>query len=505
MKHYLIAIYLCLFSFISFSEESKKITLTINDLKVIELPFVMEHYRPSNRGVIKVEPFSTKKLKIVGLKQGTCELEVSGGGLSKNFSISVVNNIRQVFNRLSNDLDNLPELDIAINHDYITIKGEVSNIRSWEHLQKVLPLYEGNCRNYAIFRPAPEIIINLKKLFSQSGFSVVNKKDGLPKPGDIVMQYSQNILTVSGEVFHPTDVERVNKILSTQDWLSLGNDKDSHKVKTIVNIKVVPTEIDVGIVYVALSKVEAEKIGSNAVSSILSFDLAAWYSTVTGSGGGRATFNTSLNGAINFFASNGVSRFKTAGHLTFISNDKDNKTATLHVGGTDSIRVQGNENGDLKDKNFGLTMKVGGGLISGNKVKLNLDLSRSDPVSAEGDVFRQKKADIKTSVICELNKTTVLGGLKDISESTSGPSGLAILRNTPVLNWFVSESSESKSDLQLLILVSPRLADNDVSIRVPPSLETKNTLDEASRSNEERVNEEKRHRGMLQWLNWFSW
>jgi type II secretory pathway component GspD/PulD (secretin) len=103
-----------------------------------------------------------------------------------------------------------------------------------------------------------------------------------------------------------------------------------------------------------------------------------------------------------------------------------------------------------------------------------------------------------------MNKTVVLGGLKDLVEGTS-KAGLPILRNTPILQWFVSESGNAQSDMQLLILISPRVQTNDTQIKIPPSALTANTLDQAEKTNKQRIDEEKRFHGFWFWLNWFCW
>ena len=69
-------------------------------------------------------------------------------------------------------------MDISINGNKVVLKGEVSSIEGWETLLKVLPGYGGNVVNLTIFRPAPEIMLSLKKLFEKSGFrSTEQRKD----------------------------------------------------------------------------------------------------------------------------------------------------------------------------------------------------------------------------------------------------------------------------------------------------------------------------------------
>jgi Flp pilus assembly secretin CpaC len=368
MKKTVLAFGLALWAGLCFAQETEKVSLGIGALKVVDLPFAMQNYRISSPDIIKLETFSEKQLRIIGQKQGTCELEVIGAGMTKRFSVTVVDSIRQVYDKLRVDLDTLPELDISINQDYIAIKGEISSIKNWEHLQKVLPMYEGVCKNYATFRPAPEMILNMKKLLEQSGY-VVSSTPIPTEPGQIGFQFAQNVITVTGTVYHPADLTTIKTLFSTQNWIATDGVAGDGKVRLITNLKVEPTMIDVGTVYVGVTKSEGEKLGSPN-NSFFGFNPTALYDIVTGKGSGSAVMSVGLNSMIQFMAESGVTRFKTAGHLTFISNNESKKEATFHNGGTMYIRVSGQNTGDLKEVQYGLQMKVSGGLTGGNKVTM---------------------------------------------------------------------------------------------------------------------------------------
>jgi len=503
MKIKLLAFGLVFCACMCVAQEAEKVSLGIGVLKVVDLPFAMQNYRLSSPDIIKLETFSEKQLRIIGQKQGTCELEVIGAGMTKRFSVTVVDSVRQVYDKLRVDLDTLPELDISINQDYIAIKGEISSIKNWEHLQKVLPMYTGVCKSYATFRPAPEMILNMKKLLEQSGY-VVSETPIPTEPGQVGFQFAQNVITVSGSVYHPTDLATIKTLFSTQNWISTEGTAGDGKVRLIMNLKVDPTMIDVGTVYVGITKSEGETLGSKN-NSFFGFNPSAFYDIVRGSGNGSAVMSVGLNSMIKFMADSGITRFKTAGHLTFISNNESKKEATFHNGGTMYIRVSGQNTGDLKEVQYGLQMTVSGGLTGGNKVKLDIAIERSDPpvLNTAGD-YGQRKSAISTSVICDMNKTVVLGGLKELVEGTS-KSGLPILRNTPILQWFVSEDGNSLSDMQLLILISPRVQTNETQIKIPPSALTANTLEKAEKTNAQTIKEGKRYHGFWTWLNWFCW
>ena len=489
------------------ADDSEKITITIGALKVIDLPFVMQNYRPSTKGIIRIENFSDRQLRIIGEKQGLCELEVSGGGLTKLYSISVVDNISEILKQLQNDLDCLPELDISVNQDYIVIRGEVSSIANWEHLRKVLeiPKFKSCCQNYAKFRPAPEIILALKNLLGQSGFTCTDAP--VPKaPGEISLQYANNVLTITGNVYQQSDIETINNILATQSWLAVGKDKAGDgKVLSIVKVKTVPTIIWIDIVFIGLNKQNADKIGSNSVPTA-SAAFASFYDMIAGRGtGNTAMIGGNMNATVSFLASNGVTRMHDAGCIVLKSNDPDG--AVLRIGGKKYVKVNGVENGSLQEIEYGLKLNVKGGLIAKNKVELQFDLSNNGSVSAgEGGTFDQTQAQVKNSVVCDLDNTVVLGGYKKIVQETA-KSGLPILRNTPVLQWFVAEDSDHQQEYDLLILACPRLQKDDPArkIALPVIDAVTPAAQDAQRDNKVVAEEQKRYRGWLSWLNWFCW
>ena len=488
---------------------NERITLIAGALKVIDLPFAMQNFRPSTDGIVRVESFSNKRLRIIGVKKGFCELEVNGGGLSKVYSISVVDNISEIMKQLQNDLDSLPELEISINQDYIVIKGDVSNISKWEHLNRVLalPKFKSNCQNYARFRPAPEIMLSLQNLFEKAGFTVTNNVSAT-KPGEISLFFTDNVLTITGKVFNQTDIETVNTILATQNWLKIvradNTTPNDHKVKTIVKLQVAPITLWVDIVYVAIRKQDTSKVGSTGVP-VLSSSFAFLQNFLKNEKGNVAVFSGRLDSVVQFLAGKGVNRFHDAGCVVLKSNDP--KGGTQHIGGTKYIRIPGAENGGLQQVDYGLKLTVKGGLISKDKVDLSFSLSNSSSISAgESDSFDQTKEDITNSIICELDNTVVLGGCKRVVESTV-KSGLPILRNTPVIQWFVSEDNDGMQENELLILACPRIQKNTpaVKIKIPVVDEVAHIAENGKQTNKQLEDEEKRYRGWLSWLNWFVW
>jgi len=472
-------------------EATEKIPpIVIGESRAIDLPFALQNFKATPTDAIQVENVTDRQLRLTGLKPGVCDLVVNGGGLSKQYTVTVQDNIDRLLKRLRKDLDGLP-LDCAINQDYIVIQGEISNVEDWALLRQVLPLYEKNVRNNAKFRPKPETLVNLKKTLTDLGFDVTDETT--PKEaGKIGFVLSRDAVTLTGRLYAQYDIETIKQVLATQEWLAFAGDENKDgKLKLILNLSVEPTMIDVGAVYVGVTSDEAKTIGTQDPASVFGItgNFSKLINLIRGGGNDKnATISADLNSTIRFLAGNGVSRFKTAAHLTFISNES--KVASFHQGGTMSVRVQGVNSGDLKEIDYGLMFTVSGGLIGANKVKLDVTLSRVDPPSpnSQGDYDRGRN-NVTTSIICDLNETVVLAGMKEITELTN-KTGLPYLRNVPVLSWFVSSKGTQQSDMQLLILISPRIASQGATIDLPPSAETADTLQKADTPNKERMKAE---------------
>ena len=457
-----------LFSLVAvFAAEQEKFSLTVGAIKMLDLPFAMESYRLSSKGKVTVEEVNKQQLRVIGVAIGECNLTVNGAGVSIDYSISVKGNINNVLKRLRTDLENLPELDISVNQDYIVIKGTVSNPSNWAHLKKVLGLYGDNVHNFAKFEASAETLMNLKNMLIREGFTFT-EPGAQPQLGELDMKKNGDVIVFSGEMCSQDSIAKVQQVLGTQTWLDMsGNNPapDSGKTRCILNLSVVQTLLDVEVVYVAVNESDGENFGSGAPD--FSMNIRYLYDAVAGKAAtNNLTFGAGMAPTVKFLAQNGITRSYSAGHISFANHD--DKGGSLHTGGTLSVRVSGTDNGSLQDIDYGLTMNIKGGLISPNRVKLDLDLTNTGSINAGGDLIDRSTDSTKQVVYCDLNKTLVLAGSKKISQGLSN-SGLPGLRNFPVLKWFVAQEGGSKSDTRLVILVCPRLAGQatDVEIEVP--------------------------------------
>jgi hypothetical protein len=125
--------------------------------------------------------------------------------------------------------------------------------------------------------------------------------------------------------------------------------------------------------------------------------------------------------------------------------------------------------------------------------KSDLGIDRSE------EVTQQK-------LVCSVGKTTLISGFKNLVDSRMSPSGFPVLRNTPLLNWFLADSGYDIADRRLIIMVCPEIVDNsqagnlkvDEEINIPVKTEGVKTT-------AQREEERKPFKGFWYWMNWFVW
>ena len=485
--------------------DATAVSVTVGKMEMVDTPFVVEGFRVANPDVAKVEAQGDRRLRILGIKAGTTDVQATGrGGVTAMFAVTVLDDVKAVYGALLRDLDTVPEVELSINLGRVAIRGEVSNIRHWQHLQKVLALYPPQqVANLATFRPAPEVMIALKDALQKAGFTIVQDEiKGEPAPGSLRLNYSGNAIFLSGTVYSPAETERIRQVISAQDWLVLADDKkarDSAAIKAIVNVNVAPVMLELDVVFVGVTDEESKQIGVNlAKAGLLVIDgTRAVFDGVIGRRGageshgrfgGSYTINAGIQGALKFFAGSGPGRFRTAGHMTF-RNDAP-EWRTYHSGGTLKVRTATADRVGLDDIDYGLIMKVKGGLTDSRTASMDveLELSYPSPVGTDYDLKRNK---IETTVLCGLGQTMVMGGMNSLIEQSSR-EGVPFLRSIPVIQWLFSEKMEQKQNSTVLILMSPRIL--GATTETTPVSEITATADEESQRSADQIEKERRGR-----------
>ena len=487
--------------------DATPVSVSVGKMELINVPFPVQGFRMADQSLAKVETLGPQQLRIMGLKAGTTDLQVMGEGtLSALFALTVLENINAVLSAVKRDLDTVPEVDVTINLGRVMLKGEVSNIDHWKYLQKVVELYKDSVANLVSFQPTPEVMLSLKAAFEKAGVKVQDTESGTVAPGAVCLKFSGNNIFISGSVYSQKDKDRIIQIIEAQNWLTLATKAEEKKeataaatadprVKAILNLEVVPTMLEMDVMFVGVTEKEEQQIGVNLAKAgliVINSTSAGFQGNLDNNSSGMSgtySINSGLQGALKFFAGNGPGRFQTAGHMTF-KNDSP-EWRIYHSGGTLKIKVATRDATSLQDIDYGLIMKIKGGLLDAKTaaVDVNLELSYPVPVGADYDLKRNR---IETTLNCPIGQTMVLGGMKSLVEQSS-TEGVPFLRSVPAISWFFSEKNNLKQDSKVLILLSPQIAGATTEAR-PVSEQTVPVIEESNKTTKQRELEKHKRR-----------
>lgn len=458
---------------------TESVTISQDEVRTLEVPFEIIGYESSSKSV-KILRSKGRRLEIKGVEPGYADISLNSNSMSKTFKVHVTNSLASLYRDLCKDISDFSEVTAEMSHNAITLRGEISKYSRYLAFMNILDKYRDSYRNYVAYKPGPEMFDSLRRQLVDAGFKVEN--DIPKKAGTVGMKISSGILTFYGRMLCDNDIEEIKKIVSSQKWLSAG----PNPTEVVYNLEVDDTQLDVNVVIVGVTRSQLARMGnSGANGTVLSVDLQSWFRYLAGelppglgsdapqkSGfGGLAYMNTGIQGAIQFFGENGVSDFRDGGHVTITSNSKGVQQAVYENGGTLNVEIHGRDVADLKEINFGLTIKVSGGLVKADKVRLILEVEKSLAPIKQDDDYLQRKTRSKSEIVCNLGQTAVISGQREITR-TKSDSGYAFLRHVPVLSSLFGYEEENVEELQLLILVSPQIAGNAVEMLSKPSAET---------------------------------
>lgn len=505
------------------AKDVEQVSVVENEIATITVPFAIQRYSPSNKEVVRIEEVSETMLRITALKKGRCDLDVRGDkGLTQKYEISVLGNLASVLETLSTELEPVPEVRAQISGDFIRLDGEVSSIKNWEYLSRVLESYNGLVKNFATFYPGPEILQKMKETLQQGGFNVVfeqlasDKKKWKADQVALALNKQTRIMTVQSKVYTPERSQQLMDCLRMEKWLALPSniqkkddstkmsDADSrYAIRAMVDVALEKPSIRLGVAYMVIGESEAEKLGSSDVPVVHSV-FSTLQDLVRGGGNkSTATIGASLDSTMMFLAQNGVSRTSEKAYTMLTSWDE--KGAKFKSGGVLNVRVSGTNNGDLKEIPYGFDVQVTGGLVSSNALSLDMKIEISSVMPLSNDDIDKKEDRTEQRLTCRLGKTTMLGGFSQLVDQNIPASGLPYIRHAPLLKWFVSESSGAITDRRLIIMICPELTDGttDSAIDVDKEINLP-VMENGEKTTEERVEEKKRFHGFWSWLNVFT-
>lgn len=514
---------------LSFAKEIEQVTVVENESVTITAPFAVKNYSPSNKDVVRIELLGGAALRVTGLQRGRCDLDVMGeNNLSQKYEISCVGDLASVLEVLTMDLDSVPEVRAEIRGNNIRIDGEVTSIQKWEYLMKVVASYGNVIKNFAKFSPGPEIVLHLKNTLEQAGFAVQFKpfaKDRQTWPYNTVsldINKMTRVLSVQARCFSEAQLTVIKSILNSQDWLAftpgdnwqekaeLSTEKRPYAFRTLCTIFVDRKVIRLSVAYMAIGESDIRNIGNpNATTGNGVLGLNGVFGVIRDLVNGEtqsktATIGASLDVTSRFLKQNQISRVSDTGYTLLSSWDP--KGANFKSGGTRYVKITGHDVADMKEIPYGFTINAKGGLVDEKTMNADLDICISSLMFVEGDGSYDRKEDLsKQQLSLPIGRTTLIGGFSDLIDKNTPPSGLPVLRNTPIINWFVADSGKSVSDRRLVMMVCPEIVDNtqdakpdvDKVINIP-------VQEQGSKDTDEVLEERKRFHGFWYWLNWFT-
>lgn len=518
------------------ADDVKRLTVAVNSLTTQEVPFKIESITTSDETILQVSTVegNNREFRISGKKAGITDIQVRGGGMNQTFKVTVIANLELLLKDIKYALDAVPEVEISVLNDRLVLKGEISSIANLELKNKVIKSYGNVVMDLSTFRPTPEVLIALHKNLEKAGYKVVRKGEA-KEPGEIAITQVGEMLTITGLVYSPEDLNKIKIILLSQYWLSLPVDGKTTgtpgKVAAYMNIQVMPVMLQVDVVHVAIDKTELQQIGNN-ISGLENFLAGAINlggalsalkfkgSPVTQGGGNfngvevpaRGGFYSmvgggSLAGSLAFLGNNGITRSRRAGFLTFKSNDTP-QFRKLHSGGTLYISSGANPGGSsqLKDIDYGLILEVKGGLTGKDNVSIELKQELSYP-GPKGQFAQRAEIDIKkfsttTSITCRLGETIAVGGLKEFIESNSSSDSIPYLRNIPGFKWLIAQDTDNFTETEILTLVCVHKMIPSGSVD-PVAAELEKMKRAEDKKDRER--ERKEHKNDGKWYQFWKW
>jgi Flp pilus assembly secretin CpaC len=296
---------------------------------------------------------------------------------------------------------------------------------------------------------------------------------GSKAPGTLNLFASDNNVFINGSVYARGDLDSIRTIVTACPWLTIRKEGDKvadDACYAVINVSVAPVLLEVDVTFVGVSDAEATTLGANLLQNGL-----AVISATAQVAGGLAHGSPQTSGsylvqgnmgdtiqAISGGAGIGPARFSSVGHMTFKNDAADWKV--FHDGGTIELPVSGGISGSvgIQPIDYGLILKAKGGLADAENVSLDLNVEMSVPVpqgsSIAGPIYNLKRSRMESTVVCPIGKTLIMGGTKQLTEGININSETPILGQIPVLQFLFSSRTKSKTDRQVLILISPQIA-----------------------------------------------
>lgn len=496
------------------------LSVPVGERRTLELGFEPESFivsqegRESVRVVLPPEGSGSDRVTIEGRQIGQCDVTFYSGGMPRRTeTVRVSSGLSELKRSLTTRLEEITGVTVDEEREKLVLTGVISNPSDWKRMEKILAMeaYRGKVENLVVFRVDQRTIDNLKRQIEALGFTLTG---GFPQePGTLQMVYEDNVLKLTGKAWSQADVDNLKRLLEMQSWLKMSGtsaadagDKAPGAV-CAMNVGVDSEFVELTAVIMGISDSAARQMGAGA-PTIRTF-YSIFYDFLTGKHG-TTTMNVeaSIGDVMEAFAGNGMMRESEKASMRFHLNSEE--PSKIKWGGTVKLKmVYKDGDGDIQqeyeDVEYGLTVeKLAARRISPEKVELKLKVQQRTQPSVFQDGSWDMAENVYDPVVeCALGETVLIGGYEKMREITQLPQGLPLLRNIPIVNWFVSTEGHANSDITLVMAISvnPVKPGSTAAAVLPP----KDITLEIDKTNDQRLKEKQRWNGCLYPLNWLTW
>lgn len=503
---------------------AEKVTIDKGGSRTVDPGFQVVKYDAGRGDVVSVEVLGGTPV-LTGVAEGTCTVKLMGAdsSLEEVYEVVVGNDLMRIMRKLQKRIENgVTGIEISKQDGYILIRGEINDPDEWFLLKKIVAEddYTKFVRDDTIFRIQADILKKFYTEIEDAGFVLTDNIADTEK-GALKIKYDNNVVTISGTIFAPERLDRLQQIVNSKSWLRnadapLSDVADSWKPTCRLNITLDRRLLHMDVVLIGYSENEGFKYGrTNNELPIISTVFNGFIDLVHGkSKNDSFRVNADLNDTIDFLKKSGITRESIGGYLRFRSNDTfENR---LHIGGTLKVKLRGataegapTEN--FSDINYGFTVeKKEASLIDAETVHIQLLIKQENPIPIKGAGYEEgydvQQYEYNPVIDCPLGQTVVIAGYHKMIENTIPPSGFPVLRRIPIVKWFIAKESNSIEDIKLMMLVSVRAVnpkEPEPQQATLPYEDSRNLPTEIEVPNDERLKareKEKKSKGFWSWL-----
>lgn len=484
--------------------------------------FAVEKFDVTPRDVVDVD-VSGGAARVTGRKEGNCIVKLIGaGGMEDSFEVVVGNDMKRIMDNLLLRLDRVSGIEVTNQHDeFLLVKGEVNDPEEWFQLKRVVAEdgFKNIVRDDTVFRIQADIVKRFYDQLRNDGFQIVT--DGAEAPeGSLRVRYEHNTMSISGTVFSEGNLTKLRQIVNEQSWLRLAGAEagagETWKPVCRLNVTLDRRLLHMDVVIVGYKEVNEEKYGTENRPAI-SMTFKSFWDLISGHAKNDSfRIDANLDSVLDFLKRNEISRHSIGGYMRFKCND--NEPAKLVIGRTIKVKMRGATAEGAPTENFQdiecgfFVTKNEASLVGSNMVNVKLNVEQKTPKPSPAgyqEGYIVDRNEFNPVVDCPLGKTVVVAGYNSFVQSTMPPSGFPVLRNVPIINWFLSQEGDNVEDMKLMMLVSVRAVRPDEPEQqdaLLPYEASKNLTTEVQIDNNERIQKRKDEKwsGWLFWLNWFT-